>query len=447
MVTRTYANTLFYLLNVYYTQIRISYATNVWSVTDGSASEWDLQANSGNDISVSIDYNTNYCRASPCLKITGGSDTSYLYTSNWHEVSLAPYHGLNFAFWAYYNKQSANEDRYCGYSYSCGDYHSGTYMEFVMNTQYYYDFNVSGCDGSTQGFFYVGIMCSGGVGQDATVWIDNIILTGDTANPTTQPSVSPSTQPTLYPSISPTTSEPSTSPSYMPTRRTKNPTVAVNPPTSRYEACKNYIMNNNYTIPVPIGECYLSHRSYVHPFSIAYKCEEKNGVNYAVQYFYENSDCTDYGNKRMIGETKCNDRNDYCECTLDTGVESTCDLFSYQSNQFCQAYNFTTYQHVTNICMKYDDTHSIKYYCNGYFVNAKLYDGDYCEDDVTSATTQPISYLAQNSCDKYVCAGLKSFINNSTDSKDISSTFSVLFVSTIFLPYIFASNLIFLICI
>eukprot|EP01084_Bolivina_argentea_P175618 304090_1 len=218
MVTRTYANTLFYLLNVYYTQIRISYATNVWSVTDGSASEWDLQANSGNDISVSIDYNTNYCRASPCLKITGGSDTSYLYTSNWHEVSLAPYHGLNFAFWAYYNKQSANEDRYCGYSYSCGDYHSGTYMEFVMNTQYYYDFNVSGCDGSTQGFFYVGIMCSGGVGQDATVWIDNIILTGDTANPTTQPSVSPSTQPTLYPSISPTTSEPSTSPSYMPTR-------------------------------------------------------------------------------------------------------------------------------------------------------------------------------------------------------------------------------------
>eukprot|EP01084_Bolivina_argentea_P202900 346590_1 len=94
-------------------------------------------------------------------------------------------------------------------------------------------------------------------------------------------------------------------------------------------SCKNYIftLDLDYTLPVPVGSCYISHDASIYEYSFGYVCEDRDGIPTAVEYYYDDSNCE--GNKTNLGETKCSSADDYCECTI-TGGEQ-CDLWTYQS--------------------------------------------------------------------------------------------------------------------
>eukprot|EP01084_Bolivina_argentea_P233594 393403_1 len=176
--------------------------------------------------------------------------------------------------------------------------------------------------------------------------------------------------------------------------------------------CKNYLFTSDLTIPFPVGSksCYVSHKSVGYPYSFNYKCEEKSGVPYAVQYYYDASDCAGAGTK--VDETKCSSVNDYCECTINGDL---CDLFTYQfdddeSLKTCGEGDNVKYQFVTNVCLKWNSTHSVDFYCNGYNIDYAVFKGMNCPGATTTtspATTtttapKPIS-ISDISCDQYTC--------------------------------------------
>eukprot|EP01084_Bolivina_argentea_P243904 408750_1 len=91
--------------------------------------------------------------------------------------------------------------------------------------------------------------------------------------------------------------------------------------TSGYAAsCKNYNFDiygdDNSTGIYPVGQCYAIHKSPFYPFSYGFECEEINGSNYAVEYYYSSDNCDQNGIKAKISEAECNGGNDFCECTL-----------------------------------------------------------------------------------------------------------------------------------
>ena len=222
--------------------------------------------------------------------------------------------------------------------------------------------------------------------------------------------------------------------------------LAIVVTTSMSEAtCKNYIFSPEYySIPVPVGSCYISYNTDGDAFSLGYKCEDRSGIPYAVQYYYENSNCE--GNSSYIYETKCESSDDdYCECTINNGVQ--CDLFSYQfaadesTDKSCTEEhdnNYYLYQFVTNDCLKWNNTHSVQFYCNGYQLDAKIYFGMDCsgftqpETTTTTTTSSEAIDPSDINCDKYVCNDISSpfiqyecYPKGSLDNDDLLNSINI----------------------